>query len=135
MIGSHPKTKKQKQKKIIGKVKVTSIYTNTTYERGQKNNDDDNNPDTLFISQFKQIIIAIGKVSVTLLLAFTTSSNFYKFLNPDKFVALKPREYRFNHVSQNQEEKSIKYGHVIIRCYTYRMCLDLIQSSTCVINL
>ena len=71
-------------------------------------------PNILFISQFKQITIAIGKVTVILLLAFTTSSNFYKFLNLEKFVGLKPREYRFNHVSQNQEEKSINYGHVII---------------------
>ena len=54
----------------------------------------------LFISQFKQITIAIGKVSVILLLAFTTSSNFYKFLNVDKFVGLKPREYQFNKIKK-----------------------------------
>ena len=54
----------------------------------------------LFISQFKQITIAIGKVSVILLLAFTRSSNFNKFLNPDKLVGLKPHEYQFNKIKK-----------------------------------
>ena len=72
---------------ILGSLEYT-YYTHT-----QK-------PDILFISQFKQITIAIGKVTVILLLAFTTSSNFYKFLNPDKFVGLKPHEYRFNKIKK-----------------------------------